>query len=311
MRYISGIQIGERSIVNDGELLTIASDRLTVALAKPYGSVYGGTRFDHAGFVTSILLDSETQFAAPEAEAGSGAPTSGGLGLNSMYFLAGDEATAEVGERYIRMGAGYIKRTEEPWSFMRLDYDYEPFDVTWRQKPGEVSFTTQTRTVGGFGYKQIKRVMVVGNQLAIETTLVNTGESDMSVQEYNHNFLSLGGQPTDENTRLELPSMTDFGSPAPAKAPVALQDDCLRFTAAPEGWFMCTSETPSQQNYKPYSWRLSREGMSVSVSERDSFRPDRAVIWGKRHVISPEMYHIFTISSGDTHTWTRTWTFER
>lgn len=297
--------------MEQGDLIAIRSDRLSLTLAKPGSSIYGGTRYDHAGFVCSILLDGQHQFAAPELPKGAPGDTSGGLGLNSMYMLTGDEESAQVGKPYVRMGAGYLKRPDDKWSFMRLDYEYEPFPVSYEQKDDEVVFTTVAKELNGFGYRQIKRVRIRDNKVMIETTLLSTGEKRMEIKEYNHNFLCLGTYPTDEKTRLELAALQDLGQRVDSGSdPMRFDGHTVTWPSQPQNWFMCFEDHPESQNDKPYSWRLSREDSSLSVSESDSFRPHKAVIWGKSHVVSPEMYHCFTLETGDSHTWTRTWTFE-
>ena len=45
---------------------TIASDRLAVEIAEPGSSLYHGTRFDHTGFIGSVVLDGKHSFTVPE-----------------------------------------------------------------------------------------------------------------------------------------------------------------------------------------------------------------------------------------------------
>ncbi len=290
------------------DTIFIASSRLTARVANPQGKLYQGARFDHCGFIPSVILDGQYEFATIE-QMTPGHPTSHGQGLCDMYMLDGDEESVAVGQPYLRMGAGYLKRTAKPWDFMK-SYALSPLDINWEADGHSVRFVTQAQPCGGFGYRQEKIVHVESNRLTTTVVLQNTGERLMNVQTYNHNFLTLGKFLTDEKTHLALPAFVQLGQQVADGTPILFENGELRWPCVPGDWFKCTETHASSDKPLDYSWRLWREDSALSVQEHDDFAPVMAVIWGKRHVISPEMYTAFVLQPGESHKWTRTWTFD-
>jgi len=59
----------------------------------------------------------------------------------------------------------------------------------------------------------------------------------------------------------------------------------------------------------PFRWTLTHSGAAESVSEAVSFIPDRVNVWTIDHIISPEVFHSFSLDPGESRMYTRTWIF--
>jgi len=288
--------------------ITIRSNRLEAKVVKPGSPLYGGTRFNWNCFVDSILLDGEYQFAEPEQRFPDRV-TSRGKGLCSEYQQRYVHDETPVGEKWPRMGCGYIIREEKPYQFMRF-YPVEPFQTTWDASENAVRFTTEAALCQGYAYREEKTVSVSGNQIIIETTLYNQGEKQIVAQEYNHNFLSLNGAPVNEKYRLLLPQFNNVEHIMEGGQLVG-REGYLTWSGAPkagEPFFNFLNDV--KPDLQPVIWKLVHDELPISVSESDDFVPVRGVVWGVEHCICTEVFVNIDLAPGQSQHWVRKWTFE-
>lgn len=175
------------------DIWTIESDRLRLQVVRPGSEIYGRTRFNWNGFVNRITLDGEIEFAEPE-QRDPNRGTSYGAGLCSEYQHPETLASANLGEEYPRLGNGYLTKTRPEFNFM-VNEPCRPFPTIWDVAKDEIHFTTDIALCQGFAAREERWVRVQGNQVQIRTKLCNLGKRAIVAQEYNHNFLSLGGEP--------------------------------------------------------------------------------------------------------------------
>ena len=165
-------------------MFTIHSDRLTVGFAEP--NVENLTsRFNRAGFITSVVLDGKTEFCGDERGGTHGA------GLCSEITTDSPSREAGVGELFPKFGVGLIKKPDElPYMFMR-PYEADPFEIRYELYGDRVAFETDPKPASGYALREKKTVSVTGNVLRVDYEVENTGEKAFEYSEYCHNFLNL------------------------------------------------------------------------------------------------------------------------
>lgn len=292
------------------EIWTLASDRLSIDVVKPGSEIYGRTRFNWNCFINRITLDGTVQFAEPE-QRDPNAVTSYGAGLCSEYQHYEAIETAAVGEEYPRLGNGYLVKQDHPFQFM-INEPCRPFPTIWDVKPDSITFTTDVGLCQGFAAREVKTVKVEGNTVSIHTKLTNLGKRPIVAQEYNHNFLSLNGEPISPDYTMHLPGFDNLSGGRIMGDNIYGDDEhhCLKLRRVPETAYMTFLDTVKPE-FAPYSYKLTSANSTVSLMEQDDFTPVRAVVWGVGHTMCFEGFVQINIKPGESQEWTRTWTFER
>lgn len=288
---------------------SIASDRLRVEVVRPGSEAYGRTRFNWNCFLNRITLDGSIEFAEPEQRRPD-RKTSYGAGLCSEYQHPAAFEAARVGEEYPRLGNGYLMKTEKPYHFM-VNEPCRPFPTIWEVQPDSVSFITDAALCQGFAWREEKSVKVDANRIIIATRLTNCGKRDIVAQEYNHNFMSLNREPVSPDYAISVPGFDNLSGGRFIGDNLYGDDghQCLRLRRLPTEAYMTFLDAVKEEP-APYSYRLTSRNSGISVTEQDSFRPARAVVWGVEHCMCCEIFVQIDIKPGQSQEWTRTWTFE-
>ena len=289
--------------------LTICSDRLTAQVVVPGSAAYGRARFNWNCFVDSLVLDGKYQLAEPEQRIAS-RYSSGGAGLCSEYIQANVQEETPIGEKWPHMGSGYLIREQDPFHFSKT-YAVDPFATTYKASENAVDFTTEAVLCQGYAYREEKSVRVESNTITISTTLKNTGGKPIIAQEYNHNFLSINGEPVGPHYKLLLPQFMNVESIAEGGCLVGGKD-YLTWSGAPADKNRFYNRLDHVNPVKaPYTWMLVHENVPITIRENDDFIPLRAAVWGVEHCICAEIFIDIHVEPGQIKTWNRTWTLDR
>ncbi|MED4956339.1 hypothetical protein P9747_16655, partial [Paenibacillus macerans] len=60
---------------------------------------------------------------------------------------------------------------------------------------------------------------------------------------------------------------------------------------------------------QPWLWELVHRPSGLGVRERSKLRVAAAAVWGKGHVVSPEMFVEVKLAPGERQSWTRVYEF--
>lgn len=296
-------------------MIILKSDRLKVEICEPGEARNQTFRFDRAGFMSSIVLDDKHEFCTVEPN-NLMHPCTGGAGLCSEIKDGGIWEAAKPGEYVPKFGVGLLlKEDASPYKIWGK-YSAQLYPVRWEADGSKVLFTTDPVPYGGVALRQTKQIEVNGNELTVVYTYENTGDKELTLSEYCHNFVTIDRLPIGEEYVLSMPS-------------IALQDG--KRATRPDGTtygtvygsgrgFSYTAYNPStasiaveseeiDQNM-PFSWTLSHRNSPASVTEEDSFVPERVVFWSIDHVLCPEVFSSFRISTGETVSYSRKWIFK-
>lgn len=283
--------------------ITLESDRLSVVFSSP-GAFYAGSRFDWTGFITDITLDGKHTFCVDESLI-PGVGT-GGRGLCNEFGIhepiGYDEA--QIGECFPKLGIGLLKRrAPEEYRFWE-PYEITPAPVEVITKENRVSFISNSPECNGYSAVLRKDFTVEHNLMTVAYSLTNTGKKTLSTTEYIHNFVNIDGKGVGPHTLLSF-SFALHGEAVPEVFTV--YENTIGFKAIPDQEFYWAPK--GYEGEKACSWTLLDKETGVGLKESCDFPPLRVGIWGKAHVISPELFIDIHVNPGETLTWTRSYEF--
>ena len=296
-------------------MILLQNDRLQVMLADPGQTPADRFRFDHAGLVTEVILDGRVHYCATEPQ-NLRHPSSGGRGLCNEYRTSlSDEAA--VGEWFPKFGVGLIrKEADEKFVFWKRYREFELFEITVAQSENSVTYTTLPKACNGYALCTQKRISLAQNTLTMVITAENTGEKALELEEFCHNFLSIDGMAIGSDYQLSLLQGPDLGN---ERLPNRSGGRPGSMRGNGKGITFCEYSAidtdyaidPVQvEDSLPFRWSILHRGAKASVACEESFKPAKIAIWAVDHMFCPEIVHGFLLAPGETHTWTRTWTFD-
>lgn len=300
---------------------TIRNERLEVTFRYDPQTLFS-ERFEAAGVVEQVCLDGTWRFCEPEQRI-AGRVTCSGTGLCGEYVwdeLAGEAAP---GEQFPKLGVGLLTQRPEggPYNMWR-HYETRPFPLSARFEADRAVFVQEPLPCLGVAARITKTVGLNGTCLYTETALENLGSRPLQLREYQHNFVSLNGEPVGPGYRLTLPMDGEIEQIADAAYDV--RDFRLRrsgFMRADgdsivwnkpmdgHGWHKVTTEASLHPERGAY-WKLTHDRLPLSVCEELSFAPQELVLWGVEHCICTELYIPIEVQPGQTFRWKRQWRFE-
>lgn len=91
----------------------------------------------------------------------------------------------------MKFGIGlFTKPDKDEYCFFRK-YEIQPFQMRWKTDENVAVFCTEPDYSAKESLRQIKRIFVDGNVLSMETEIENTGEREITMEEFCHNFLTI------------------------------------------------------------------------------------------------------------------------
>ena len=283
----------------------IRSGALEARVLSPESPEYGLTRFNHAGFIPQVTYKGHafgtTEMIDPEK------PTTRGAGLCCEYQSDEVETSVPVGEKYLRPGAGYVQRMNDPWTIYNFYPPYDPFDTAVTAQSDRALFVTETDMVAGYAYRECRLIRLSGNQLFLTVHLENQGEKPLILREFCHNLLTLPSFRTSSKHHLSLPCVKEITIDPKETDRIQAEEGGVRFTDAGGVFYNRFMQTRPVEGF---AWRLWHEDSPLSVSETCDFTPTHVAIWGLEHVISAEVFHRIALEPGESADWARTWTFD-
>ena len=289
------------------ERIILKNEHLKATLLQPGDPVYRRTRFDWTGFMTGVELDGKYTFTVKEQE-NPERRTTGGEGFCCEYPFDQVINEAAIGERFPKPGVGLLTRPDEkPYHFGR-DYEVVPFEKKTEIHEDYAVFVQEPMEALGYAFRETKTVRLEGQSIVTETVLENTGDKELELEEYNHNFVGINHLPIGPDYELDYPGFDFTGKP---------DCDCIRAQESHITWYTAPThpfyyELPSpQENDKPYNWKLINTKAGAGVCEKVDapLGVSRCKLWGVDHVSSCEVMVRIRIPAGESMKWTRTLSF--
>ena len=170
---------------------------------------YRGSRFDWSGVTSRLTFKNHNYFGIwnplpyhPRLHDAITGPVQ-----EFRNPLGYDEA--QVGESFIKVGVGALKKVQEP--VYRYSYAYEivnPGKWMVSNQKDQVQFTHEFHDdATGYAYLYTKTVRLLKGKpiMVLEHSLKNTGKKRISTDVYNHNFFVIDQEPTGRNIKMSFP----------------------------------------------------------------------------------------------------------
>jgi len=283
--------------------IKIGLDSLQVWVAKP-GLRYDRSRFDWTGFIPQVSLNGHT-FCTPE-EADWHPNGTGGEGICNEFKADDTVMGADDSDNlFLKPGVGLLERPNKDSYDIITPYKVvKPFPCTVNHGDCFVDFHLDEIPFKGISYKTDKHISVIDNMLIITTTVTNTGEKPIELDEYNHNFLSMNGLGAHPQVKLSMHK--DFYNSTETPG-LVMNEDSITFTDDIRSSFMIYCRAPVV--HSPLRWELRDEKAGLAVQEWGDFDVTKYMVWGGPHTITPEIYGNFKIPPNQKTSWTRLWKF--
>ncbi|MCL2092919.1 MAG: hypothetical protein FWH12_01880 [Treponema sp.] len=291
-------------------MITLKSKRLEIGINEAGEGNNRKFRFDRSAFISSIVLDGKHQFCAREPEQ-QRQPSTGGEGLCSEIQCNEIVSGFALGERYPKFGVGLILKQDEEGYIFHREYDCQFFDLEIEAKESEAVLLTRPRTSRGYALEGKKTLSLEDNKLSIVHHYINRGDKALDLTEYNHNFVSLAGEMAGPQMEINFPLAASLEGKGPRREGQILcgTERGFGFSGQSSRASMIDAEAEEIDPSRPFSWTLKSSASGLWISEGVSFRPDRMTIWTIGDIVSPEVFHRFSLASGEEITYSREWTF--
>lgn len=294
-------------------MFNLRSNRLRVEISEPGENPNISLRFDHAGYISDVVLDGGYHFCASEPK-NLAHPSSMGRGLcNEWCFDV--SAEAKIGEYFPKFGVGLIrKEADEKYIFHRAYEDVKYFPVTYSHTEDTATFLTEAVPCLGYAMRHTKTITVRDNTITMVIRAENVGEKSIQMREFCHNFMSIDGMALSSDYHLSMPSIPDQGSQRLDNRnhkPGSWRGEGHGLTFCE--FSAIDTDVAFDQDViaptLPFVWRLRHDGAKMWCQAEDYYHPFRVAVWAIDHIVAPEVNHMFTIQPGESHEWKRVWTF--
>jgi hypothetical protein len=267
---------------------------------------YQGTRFDWAGSIASLETNGHSYFGKwfdrydPKTHDAITGPVE--------EFLSGDTAPgyseAKVGEKFVRIGVGALRKPEEP-KFERFK-TYEIVDAGQRsEKRGTdwIEFTHELTDANGYGYLYTKRLSLPKgkSELVIEHTLKNTGKKAIDTEVYNHNFYMIDNQPTgpDFAVKFVFPPQ----AVAELKGAEVRGNELHYLNELKPGESVHTEFKGFGPSVSQHDIRVENVKAKAGVRQRGDLPISKLIFWSIRTTVCPEAYVHLKVEPGKQVAW--------
>lgn len=298
----------------------------TVLLPDRDTGFYRGTRFDWSGMIASLRLGGQEfyglWFDRISGDVGDFVFREDGIVVGSNTAALGPAdgfdpgepigwAEAAPGGAFLKIGVGLLRKPDDgaPYSSFRTYEFVEP--GAWKVVP-EANSVLFIHTVEGAAgelrceYRKELRLLPGEPRLQITYGLRNTGSRPFSTTTFNHNFLTLSGDPTARGVRA--------GTPAPLAAPTSIAGP-LRL----DGGTAIFDRGLAPGEIAKAIFEPGHEGAAydIHVTNADGagFRAwsetpmKRLVLWSIQRTLSLEPFVTINVPAGEARTWTVTYTY--
>ena len=292
-------------------MFELQSNDLRVSVLYPGEAPNDTCRFDRAGFISEVIYKGSHYYCASEPNI-LWHPSSGGRGFCSELQMDVSQE-AVVGGKFPKLGIGLFTKFEDDQYWFYKKYEHIPFDISVQAETDRIIFTTHPMECLGYAAEMRKEITVSDNHMTIAMQMTNTGAKTMKIREYCHNFISIGGMAIGPSYELLLPQVKGIAA-GPLKSAEGDDnyegiDGGIRIQSYKDTFATVKFGKESIDPETPFSWTIRHLGDQAAVSCQESFIPPEIAVWCVDHMISPEVFHDFKIMPGETHEWTRRYTF--
>jgi hypothetical protein len=275
---------------------------------------YRATRFEWSGVIHSLRVDGREYFGQwfpkydPKLHDAIQGPVEEFRTNNAG--LGYDEA--KVGEPFIRIGVGTVRKPDEPHYQNFRTYDILD-NGKWTVRKGKdwIEFTHDLTGPNGYAYHYVKTIRLASGKpgMTIEHTLKNTGTKPIPTQQYNHNFFVMDNQPTGPAASVRFPF--NLASAKPVDPELAeVKGGLISYKRdLQKGESVFSEFTGFGQTAADYDIRIENKAAGSGVRIQGDRPIAKLVFWSIRTTLCPEAYIDILVEPGSEQKWTYTYTF--
>lgn len=286
----------------------LQNEYLSLDIQKP-GELYKKARFDWTGEIIQVTFLNKHTFCTTEKTDDKLVNDFGRALYNEFGIdkpVGYDDC--KVGEKFPKIGVGLLtKKSTKPYNFFE-DYEVTPYSFTFSANDTEAVFVCKSSEDQEYSFVLEKRITLDKNTFTIHYSLTNNGKKEIRTNEYVHNFLSINGNPIDEDYKLSLPFQINpekfRGTVNPGNV-VQFDSNTVSLKSMPEGEFYFGNMNTDYK--RKGEWTLINSKDKIGIQETTDFNIQRINLWGAWHVISPEIFFDVIVAPGKNLRWTRTY----
>ncbi|MBR8534462.1 hypothetical protein KDU71_02740 [Carboxylicivirga sediminis] len=283
-------------------MIELAKGHIRMLFEEP-GENYLGTRFDWTGKLVQmwwkeVPLCTTEMINSTANQQGKGFFNEFGIDEAIGYSECG------IGELFPKIGVGHLKKeSDTPYSFAG-HYPVMPFQMSFEYNHDSVTFQCINRQVP-FPFTLNKTFTIKNDGFIIDYQLQNIGEKVFETTEYVHNFLSPGQKLLSDDIHLSVGTGVDMNQFNAGLNPggILASNGYLQFTQTPQSDFFF--EYIAEPSDGGQNWCISDKQLNLSISESTDFKPCKINLWGRAHVVSPELFKNINLQPGATERWQR------
>ncbi|MCU4156441.1 hypothetical protein J1N10_10665 [Carboxylicivirga sp. A043] len=284
-------------------MIELFNGHIKLSIEEPHEG-YVGTRFDWTGKVVQLWWKNTPLCSTELAGSNSFMQGKGFFNEFGISEAIGYDS-CQPGDYFPKIGVGLLKKENaKPYDFFH-QYDNLPFEFTTRMENLSVTLACINRHPQSAFYLE-KKISLTDSGFIIDYQLENRGHLVFSTNEYVHNFLSPGNRFLSKHTQLSIGDEINALSFSEGLNP----GDCLSFSKNQISW-QCTPvsdfffENIAQVSGAGKHWTLLDKQLKLALSERVDFIPHKINLWGRAHVLSPELFKNIKLMPGETDRWQR------
>lgn len=274
-----------------------------------------GVRFTPLAAVLGVSRDGVDYLYAPEGHN----PLHDHAGLAAEFDLCipggpksalpSGYAAAGVGEGFLKIGVGALKKSARPYNFFQSPELLERAEVTvdWSADGARFRQNFAGEKTPGYSCRLEADLTLDGPGVVVEWRLTNTGEHPIITRQYTHNFFRIGNHDTESGYELAFPY--DFRATG-LESGQSQEGRAIRFTGPIPRWINAVVPWPGDYA-GPNTFVLKHAGSGRSIVCETSRPGLRTDIHARAAYIAPEQFIEITVAPGETQTWTRRYTFLR
>ena len=276
---------------------------------------YRATRFDWSGVVASLEFQGHNYFGVwfPRYDPKINDAITGPVEEYRTGDSALGYADAKVGESFVRIGVGLLKKPEEPRFQQFKTYDIvDNGKGTVKAAADSVEFTQELADpVSGYAYLYKKTVRLAKDapRLIIEHSLKNTGKKTIETNVYNHGFFMIDSQPSGPDFSVKFPFEVKAAADLHGLAEVRGKELHYLQELNPGGQSVHSELTGFGDSPLDFDFRVEnrKTGAGVRVTgDRPLWKID---FWSIRTTLCPEAYIDMRIEPGQESHWRLTYDF--
>jgi len=284
-------------------MIELARGHIKVLIEEP-DEGYRGTRFDWTGKVVQLWWKGIPFCTAELPHDGSDQIGCGFFNEFGMTDTIGYQA-CRVGGYFSKIGVGWLqKETNAPYDFFHT-YRLKPFEFSEVREEDSVTYHCLNKEFDSAFFLE-KKITLTEDGFVIDYLLENIGNQTIETSEYVHNFLAPGGNPISSSTKLTFGAKIKEASFIKGLNPdntLSYAKNTIRWKKQPKADFFFEKIAVPQGNQ--VNWTLINEKLSLGICESVDFKPSKINLWGRGHVVSPEIFKQIKLLPGDTERWKR------